>query len=152
MLYVSRETPEATAKRLASVLARSTVTWFPEPYRFEELPSGSQRGIDDPAVAWLRNGTTCSRLVRTNPHAVDQPYGLIQIRFPEGVDNSGFVGWFVSHLKRALGIGVFIICGYDQKEGGIYDDTGFPWNVAESVRRELEALRELGQPAGDTSS
>lgn len=142
MLYVSRETPEATDERLSGVLARSTVTWLPDAYRFEEVPPGGRMGVADPALAWIRNGATWSRLVPTDPRAVDQPYGLLQVRFPDGVDNSGFVGWLAGHLKRALGTGVFVICGYDRKDGGIYDYTAFPWKLSESVRREVEALRE----------
>ena len=38
-------------------------------------------------------------------------YTVFRFHFPNGLDNSGFVGWLASHLKARLGTGVFVICG-----------------------------------------
>lgn len=146
MLYINSESPEETTARLLRVLATATITWLPTAYKFEEIPAGSRPAEfgGDEALAWVRNQDVWCRLLPTNPEQTSDAFGLLQIQFPEGTDNSGFVGWLAGHLKQALGTGVFVICGYDSRNGGIYDYTGFPWELTELVRAEIEGLREIG--------
>ena len=63
----------------------------------------------------------------------DEPFALFRFHFPDGVDNSGFVGWLASLLKEELGTGVFVTCGSNSLDGGIFDYWGIP-----------SALREQG--------
>lgn len=56
------------------------------------------------------------------------------------VDNSGFVGWLATHIKRATGSGVFVVCGQNSCGGGIYDHWGCPEAVADPVLETIHAL------------
>ncbi|WP_280394542.1 DUF6196 family protein [Nocardia brasiliensis] len=70
-----------------------------------------------------------------------EKFGLFSFHFPTGMDNSGFVGWLAGHLKRALGTGVFVVCGSNRERGGIYDYWGCPVELLAAVEREIETLR-----------
>ena len=67
-------------------------------------------------------------------------YSLL-VSFPEGVDNSGFVGWVATHLKRHLGTGVFVICGQNSRRGGIFDYWGIPLQMRNAAQSLIDALR-----------
>lgn len=73
-----------------------------------------------------------------------EPFGLFRFHFPPGVDNSGFVGWLATRLKRELGTGVFVVCGQNSKRGGIFDYWGYPATLRDDVRRIIDALRSEG--------
>ena len=51
---------------------------------------------------------------------------MFSFHFPDGLDNSGFVGWLAGALKDRLGTGVFVVCGSDAARGGVYDYWGCP--------------------------
>jgi hypothetical protein len=57
------------------------------------------------------------------------------------LDNSGFVGWLASHLKTAVGTGVFVVCGQNTRRGGIFDYWGVPVEAADAVLAEVRRLR-----------
>jgi hypothetical protein len=59
----------------------------------------------------------------------EELFGLFRFHFPAGVDNSGFVGWLASLLKERFGTGVFVTCGQNKDEGGIYDYWGCPFDL-----------------------
>jgi len=58
------------------------------------------------------------------------------------LDNSGFVGWLATHMKRSLGTGVFVVCGQNSARGGIFDYWGCPYAIRDSFFREIEGLIE----------
>lgn len=68
--------------------------------------------------------------------------GVFRFHFPEHVDNSGFVGWLAMRLKRDFGTGVFVTCGQNRDEGGIFDYWGVPASLASGVFAEIQALVE----------
>jgi hypothetical protein len=142
MVHISRETPEQTHERLLEVIAAATFRVYDDAYVFEEAPlRGPIPPLDDRTLALVRDDRVWSRLVPTAlDHGVEQ-FGLLRFHFPEGVDNSGFVGWLASHLKRELGTGVFVVCGQNSEQGGIFDYWGFPAELREAVVREIEKLR-----------
>ena len=69
-------------------------------------------------------------------------FGVFCCHFPPDVDNSGFVGWLATHLKRRFGTGVFVICGQNLSRGGIYDYWGFPFELSAQIKVELSSLAE----------
>jgi hypothetical protein len=142
MDHISRETPEQTHERLLEVIAATTFKVYDDAYVFEEAPlRGPIPPLDDRTLALVRDDRVWSRLVPAAlDHGVEQ-FGLLRFHFPEGVDNSGFVGWLASHLKRELGTGVFVVCGQNSEQGGIFDYWGFPAELREAVLREIEKLR-----------
>ncbi len=62
--------------------------------------------------------------------------------FKCGLDNSGFVGWLASKIKLDLGTGVFVVCGQNNRKGGIFDYLGCPVDMGEKVTKLIEKLRE----------
>ncbi len=68
------------------------------------------------------------------------PFAIWRFHFPQGADNSGFVGWLATHLKTRIGTGVFVICGQNSNDGGIFDYWGCPWELRDSVLSEVRAL------------
>ena len=73
--------------------------------------------------------------------AADERFALFSFHFPPGLDNSGFVGWLATHLKRRLGTGVFVICGQNSDRGGIYDYWGCPAQLRVAAEQALRDLR-----------
>lgn len=73
-------------------------------------------------------------------------FGLTRITFPPAIDNSGFVGWLATTIKRRIGSGVFVVCGDNPERGGIFDYLGYPIRVADEVRGLIDDLRF---PEGD---
>lgn len=87
----------------------------------------------------MRDDEVWSQLVpSTDPR--QERFGLFRFHFSAGADNSGFVGWLASHLKRRFGTGVFVTCGQNQANGGIFDYWGVPETLAEPVFAELRQL------------
>ena len=56
-------------------------------------------------------------------------------------DNSEFVGWLASHLKTALGTGVLVVCGFNQRRGGVSDYWCLPKRVGEAALAEVRRIR-----------
>lgn len=67
-------------------------------------------------------------------------FAVWRFHFPAGADNSGFVGWLASHLKTLFGTGVFVVCGQNSADGGIFDYWGCPWALRDQVFAELDRL------------
>ncbi len=72
----------------------------------------------------------------------DEQFGLFRFHFPPGADNSGFVGWLATHFKNRFGTGVFVTCGQNQSDGGIFDYWGVPKTLAAEVFNEVQRLVE----------
>ena len=45
-----------------------------------------------------------------------------------------------SHLKTKFGTGVFVTCGQNSKDGGIFDYWGCPLELRDQVLTEVRAL------------
>lgn len=143
-MYVSRETPEETDRRLRGVLAQAEIRAYDRPYAFAESPRRERFALHPEALAVVGDDEVWSQLVPAGDRATE-PFAVFRVHFPEGVDNSGFVGWLASRLKRDLGTGVFVVCGQNSGRGGIFDYWGCPLDQAEAVLSAVRALR--GEPS-----
>ncbi len=141
-MHVSRESAEQTERRLYRVMAQAEFEVYERPFAFEEFAAGDfPAGANPAALALVRDGQVWSQLV-----PAERPDGelfkVFSFHFPEGLDNSGFVGWLASHLKRSVGTGVFVVCGQNGAGGGIFDYWGCPFEVSDLVLKEIHRLRE----------
>jgi hypothetical protein len=143
MVSVSRETLEQTHRRLEKVIRRSRLTVYEQPHAFEEFPLHALRERLNPdALALVRDDAVWSQLVPGN--AVDSEcFALWRFHFPADADNSGFVGWLATLLKTRFGTGVFVVCGQNSNDGGVFDYWGCPWALRAEV---LAAVRQLAAP------
>jgi GNAT superfamily N-acetyltransferase len=142
---ISQETPAQTRDRLLKVIARTEFTALPGTYAFEEFQASElPRSIRGDALALVRDDESWSQLVAC-ADAAKELLCLFCFHFPEGEDNSGFVGWLATQLKEQLGTGVFVVCGQNSGRGGIYDYWGCPAVVGREVRRVIEDLMRQGR-------
>ena len=141
MVDISHETAEQTDRRLRRLFPSTRIHVFDEPYAFFEFGRADFPGaVLADALAIVRDDECWSQLAPARGGDGEQ-FTIFSFHFPDGMDNSGFVGWLASHLKQTFGTGVFVICGQNSKKGGIYDYWGCPIELAGDVRAELEALR-----------
>ncbi|MEJ3749047.1 DUF6196 family protein [Actinomycetes bacterium KLBMP 9797] len=136
MVDVSTETEEQTDRRLRRVLAAAELVVLDGVWYFQESPASSPPALSARTLAVVRDEDSWSALVpltETPPGPVER-FGIFSFHFPPAVDNSGFVGWLATHLKRSLGTGVLVVCGSNSARGGIYDYWGCPHDLlAEAV-------------------
>lgn len=142
-MHVSRETDAETDARLRRVIARAEFVAYEGAFAFLESPAADISAARPDALAVVRDDEVCSQLVPLAPAEARgaEAFALFRFHFPAGVDNSGFVGWLASRLKRELGTGVFVVCGQNSRRGGIFDYWGCPVALRSEVRRVVETLR-----------
>jgi hypothetical protein len=92
-------------------------------------------------LAFVRDEEVWSVLKAAGPDAVE-PFGLFSFHFRDGLDNSGFVGWLASTLKREFGTGVVVVCGQNSRRGGIFDYWGVPMAMRSAAVGVLNRLRQ----------
>ena len=143
MVDVSFESASQIESRLQRVIRSARLDIYSTLYTFQEFsldefPAGARHD----ALAFIRDDSCWSQLVPAC--AGDEEFFLFRFHFPQGLDNSGFVGWLASRLKLKFGSGVFVVCGQNSKDGGIYDYWGAPNQVAKEVLKELELM--IGTP------
>lgn len=128
MVSVSRETEEETNQRLRRVIAAAELVVHEGPWYFQEYDSANPPLLTDQTLAVVRDADSWSALVpaRDELSGPVEQFGIFSFHFPPDADNSGFVGWLATHLKRGLGTGVFVVCGSNSARGGIYDYWGCP--------------------------
>ncbi|MFC9997149.1 DUF6196 family protein [Nocardia sp. NPDC127526] len=144
MVDISHETPEQTDRRLREVIAAADFVVHEGEWWFRETPITEPPQPSEQALAVVRDDESWSALVPVGGEdlaAGVERFGVFSFHFPPGVDNSGFVGWLATHLKQALGTGVFVICGSNAKRGGIYDYWGCPSSLLARVEAEIRSLR-----------
>lgn len=148
VVHVSQETPEETDARLRHVLATASLELDERSWWYEELALVEfQRRVRDDAVAIVRDADRWSQLIPVGPaDAPPERFRLWTFHFPVDLDNSGFVGWLATHIKRATGSGVFVVCG--QNSGRIYDHWGCPESVADRVLETVRGLAARGEDIG----
>jgi hypothetical protein len=148
---VSRETEEQTDLRLRRVVALAEMVVHDGIWYFQESPASSPPMLSARTLAVVRDEDSWSALVPLDqePSGPVERFGVFSFHFPAGVDNSGFVGWLATHLKRRLGTGVFVVCGSNRARGGIYDYWGCPHDLLPQV---VTVIGELsGQHPGGRS-
>ena len=90
------------------------------------------------ALALVRDDAVWSQL--SPGDGPGERFRIFRFHFPEGVDNSGFVGWLASRLKLEFGTGVFVICGQNSGDGGIFDYWGVPEMLGDVVTDYVRKL------------
>lgn len=146
-MHVGPEAEAQTEARLLTVIALADFVSYDDAFGFVESSAREiVPEIRPDAVAVVRDDEVWSQLV---PVAGDnagtaERCSLFRFHFPPGIDNSGFVGWLATRLKRELGTGVFVICGVNSRRGGIYDYWGCPVALRDDVRRLIDSLRAEG--------
>lgn len=146
-MYVSHETPAQTEQRLLSVIATARLRICGGPYIFREWPlarAAPQIFQSPGALAFVRDEDVWSALVPDDGSGQEQ-FGVFSFHFEPGLDNSGFVGWLASRLKRRCGTGVFVVCGQNSARGGIFDYWGCPLSLRDEVMGELHGLIAEGR-------
>ncbi len=139
MVSVSLETPIQTEMRLRRVLRLARLECFDRSYAFLETAAAQPLIPHAHALALVRDDAVWSQLVPCDDPD-EERFALFRFHFPEHADNSGFVGWLANHLKRKFGTGVFVICGQNRADGGIFDYWGVPVALGAAVRDELLSL------------
>lgn len=125
MVSVSVETIEQTERRLRSVIASAELHVLPGEWAFHEAPLDQPPRLGSEVLAAVRDEDTWCWLSAADPRP-EERFALFSFHFPANVDNSGFVGWLATVLKRELGTGVFVVCGQNRNRGGVYDYWGCP--------------------------
>jgi hypothetical protein len=146
---VTVETPEQTRQRLTRVLAQARLTVHEGWYCFDE------QGVQQFPMQWVhqalalvRDEAVWSALLPVDAtDAAVERFGVFSFHFPPKVPNSGFVGWLASELKMRLGTGVFVICGHNRNDGGVFDYWGVPELVFDQALKVLNELRAQGSSA-----
>jgi len=133
-MYISKETEEQTEKRLLQVISKAEFKEYSGAYAFEEFPINEFRvKAKDTALAYIRDAEVWSQLIPVEDKTTTQEqFKVISFHFPPNLDNSGFVGWLATHLKRRIGTGVFVICGQNSSRGGIFDYWGCTYSLGDS--------------------
>lgn len=140
MVDISNETAQETDSRLSALLPDCRVTVHKPLYGWVALPPRVHPfGVRDDALALVQDQGTWSQLVPADDESLEL-FKIFTVHFPERLDNSGFVGWLASRLKSEFGTGVFVVCGYNPDDGGIYDHWGCPAAIAAEV---LDSVRKL---------
>jgi hypothetical protein len=149
---LSRDGPAETEARLRRVVAEAALEILPGAWWFDELPLAAfPARVRPDAVALVRDGNCWSQLVPVR--SGDAPAERVRLwcfHFPAGLDNSGFVGWLATQIKRETGSGVLVVCGHNSARGGIYDYWGCPERAAGAVLAAVGALRQGGSVEIDT--
>jgi len=149
MVSISHETPEQTESRLRAVLAAADLVALPGTWTFVESTLTEPPALDTDVLAVVRDEDSWSSLRPAGGgHHGSESFGLLSFHFPPDLDNSGFVGWLASTLKRELGSGVFVLCGSNTARGGIYDYWGYPVELRDDVLDVLGRLRGFGHSDG----
>ncbi len=139
-MYISSETPEETQQRLLNVIARARLKVYTSPYAFAEFRAEELHQKFDPdALAVIRDGDRWSQLIPCEDGSGER-FRIFSFHFQEGLDNSGFVGWLASLMKQKLGTGIFVICGQNSNDGGIFDYWGCPYGIGDEALKEIRSL------------
>ena len=140
MVDISIETSEETHARLIAIIRSAHLELYHERYRFTEFDDTDFPAAIHPcSLALVRDGDRWSQLEPCQG-TEEEPFAVFSFHFPDGQDNSGFVGWLASRLKDRFGTGVFVICGHNGARGGVFDYWGCPASLADDVFAEIKAL------------
>ncbi len=139
---VTHETPEQTSARLRTVMAHARAVCMTGDYTFAEYPLHEfPTHALNHALAFVRDESSWSALLPAAPSTPDADrYLLVGFHFARDIANSGFVGWLATQFKQQLGTGVFVVCGQNSRDGGVYDYWGIPRSVAAQAIELLSAL------------
>ncbi|MDR5589024.1 DUF6196 family protein [Christiangramia sp. SM2212] len=130
-MYISKETPKETDLRLKKVLKKSRFKVFEKSYYFNEIPV-EKFEFNEKALAFVRDNDVWSQLIPVDKKG-NEEFRIFSFHFEKDLDNSGFVGWLATKIKDDLGSDVFVVCGQNSNQGGIFDYWGCPIEVSDEV-------------------
>ena len=136
MVSISHELPVVTERRLLDVIRAANVEHLPGTWSFV----GFHGPIPDQALAAVKGRNGWSALVPASDGS-SEVFSLTRTFFSSEIENSGFVGWLASTIKRHLGSGLFLVCGDDPTRGGIFDYLGYPTELTTPIRELIDRLR-----------
>jgi hypothetical protein len=128
--------------RLLRVIAAARLDLLHGTYAFEETGDVPSPHRLRESLACVRDGDRWSCL-RAD---ADGAYVVFAFHFPEGIDNSGFIGWLATLLKHRAGTGAVVICGSNGNDGGVFDYWAIPVAAAEKARLLVDELRAHEHP------
>jgi hypothetical protein len=145
MVHVSAESAAVTRRRLLAVIAQAEFDVLEGTFAFQEFPRAHFPGhLAEQALAMVADLDVWSALAPAGGAARER-FAVLCFHFPDELDNSGFVGWLASHLKRRLGTGVAVVCGSNSGRGGIFDYWCVPIALRDAAQLEVLALRKRGE-------
>ena len=144
-----RESTEQMHERLSGVMAASGFEALSKPYAWQQVSRLLQ--LPATAVAAVRDSSTWYALRAVTPEAAGA-YRIMVFHFAEGSNASGFVAWLAGIIKKEVGTGVMVVCGFDaratpalwQTSLGLFDYWGCPWGLGDEVIALVERLRRGG--------
>ena len=139
-MYISKETRQQTEERLIKVLKSAKFKVLEQPYYFREI-SVNDFQYDPNALAMVRDDDVWSLLVPVEKLGTEN-FRIFRFHFKEGLDNSGFVGWLATKIKEKFGSGIFVICGQNSEQGGIFDYNGCPIEISDEIIAFINKLRK----------
>ncbi len=144
---VTPETSEQTRARLLRVMAHARMDVLTQSYTYVEHPVAQfPAHLAGSALAFVRDQTVWSALIPVPPTTpASDSYTVVAFHFAPDIPNSGFVGWLASEFKRQLGTGVFVVCGQNSADGGVFDYWGIPQSVAPQAIAHLKLMQEQGR-------
>jgi Family of unknown function (DUF6196) len=147
IMDVTPETPVQTSARLLRVMAHARMDVLTQTYTFEEHPVAQfPAHLATSALAFVRDHAVWSALVPAQPFTQSSDsYTIVAFHFAPDIPNSGFVGWLASEFKRQLGTGVFVVCGQNSADGGVFDYWGIPMSVSTQALRLISTMQEQGR-------
>lgn len=152
MVSISKETTLQTDLRLREIIRKAILQVYEGAYAFDEFPLALfNPKADSSALALVRDDQVWSQLRPAGPSDRER-FAVWRFQFPPGVDNSGFVGWLASALKAKFGTGVFVTCGSNSSDGGIFDYWGVPIELADPVIQEIRDLTLAPGPIDGTET
>ncbi len=140
MVNISHESADETERRLRRVIAAAELIAYDGEWSFFEAPLPEPPALTTDLLAVVRDTDRWSWLAPAGPDGGER-FALFSFHFPPEMDNSGFVGWLATELKRRLGTGVVVICGRNSDRGGIYDYWGCPAQLQAEAAQALAELR-----------
>jgi hypothetical protein len=141
LVSVSEESVDETERRLRRVIAAADLVVFDGEWSFFEAPLTHPPTLTADLLAVVRDEDRWSWLAPAGASAGER-FAVFSFHFPPRLDNSGFVGWLATELKRRLGTGVVVICGQNSDRGGIYDYWACPAQLRSRVEQVLTDLRD----------
>jgi hypothetical protein len=137
MVSVSHERVVESERRLRAVLSAAEVEHLAGTWCFRRFSGETPAG----ALATVSGADGWCALIPASDRGTDERFALTVTTFDPVIENSGFVGWLATTIKRRVGSGVIVICGSNPDRGGIFDYLGYPVDVAGAVRELIDELR-----------
>jgi hypothetical protein len=143
------ESAEQMHKRLCSVIAAARFEALSQPYAWQKVSKSSR--FPATALAVVRDGSAWYALTPVPPDATGA-YRILVFHFAEGSNASGFVAWLAGIMKKKVGTGALVVCGFDaratsalwQTSLGLFDYWGCPWGRGDEVVALVQRLRRDG--------